>query len=131
MTPTLAVQETFRPKQTECHSVTKEGEMILFRDRLVPLVRLERLFEYNGGASSGEEDPKVPWEQLAVVVENQEKRRCLLADELLGQEEVVIKNLGESLQHVRGIAGGAILGDGRVGLILDIAGIIEISSGGV
>jgi len=127
--PTLAIQETFRPKQTECHSITGDGEMIMFRDRLVPLVRLERLFSLNGG-STPEGAGKAPWEQLAVVVENQTNRRCLLADELMGQEEVVIKNLGGQLQHVKGIAGGAILGDGRVGLILDIAGIMEISSGG-
>jgi two-component system chemotaxis sensor kinase CheA len=50
-----------------------------------------------------------------------------LLDELLGKEEVVIKNLGESMKNVKGIAGGAIMGDGRVGLILDIAGVYEIS----
>jgi len=63
---------------------------------------------------------------LVVVVENQERRRCLLVDELLGREEIVIKSLG-GLKDVEGIAGGAIMGDGRVGLILDVAGIFDIA----
>ena len=51
---------------------------------------------------------------------------CLLIYELLGKEEVVIKSLGETFKDTKGIAGGAIMGDGRVGLILDMAGIWEI-----
>lgn len=62
-----------------------------------------------------------------MVVEIQGKRRCLLIDELLGQEEIVIKSLGGALKDVKGIAGGAIMGDGRVGLILDISGIFDIA----
>ncbi len=64
-----------------------------------------------------------------MVVENQERRRCLLVDELLGREEIVIKNLGGGLKNVKGVAGGAIMGDGRVGLILDVAGIFDIALG--
>lgn len=124
--PTLAVQESFRPKKHECQTVLGEGEMIRVRQSLVPLVRLDGLFELNG---SGLEDEKgkPPWERLVMVVENQEKRRCLLIDELLGQEEIVIKSLGEGLKGVKGIAGGAILGDGKVGLILDMAGIFDLA----
>ena len=62
-----------------------------------------------------------------MVVENQERRRCLLVDELLGREEIVIKSLGGGLKNVKGVAGGAIMGDGRVGLILDMAGIFDIA----
>jgi two-component system chemotaxis sensor kinase CheA len=72
-------------------------------------------------------DSTEPWESLVVAVEHEGEKMCLLLDELLGKEEVVIKSLGESLKDVRGIAGGAIMGDGRVGLILDMAGIFEIS----
>ena len=57
-----------------------------------------------------------------MVVENEGRRRALMVDELLGKEEVVIKNLGGL--DVPGVAGGTILGDGRVGLILDLAGVI-------
>ena len=66
-----------------------------------------------------------------VVVENQEKKRCLLVDELLGQEEIVIKSLGGRLKNTKGIAGAAIMGDGAVGLILDISGIFSMFSEGL
>ena len=124
--PTLAIQESFRPERSECHTVKEEGEIIMFRGNLIPLIRLDRLFGINGNSSSNGIDSP-PWKRLVVVVENQEKRRCLLVDELLAQEEIVIKSLGGILKHIKGIAGGAILGDGRVGLILDIAGIFNIA----
>jgi two-component system chemotaxis sensor kinase CheA len=94
--------------------------MILSRGNLIPLIRLDRLFGVQG-------DSAQPWEGLVVAVEYDNEQRCLLLDELLGKEEVVIKSLGESLKKVRGIAGGAIMGDGRVGLILDMAGIFRIA----
>jgi two-component system chemotaxis sensor kinase CheA len=62
-------------------------------------------------------------------VENQGGRRCLLVDELISKEEIVIKNLGGALKNIKGVAGGAIMGDGKISLILDIAGIFDISSG--
>jgi two-component system chemotaxis sensor kinase CheA len=63
---------------------------------------------------------------LVVVVENEGYQRCLMVDDLVGKQEVVIKNLGEKFKEVKGLAGGAIMGDGRVGLILDINGIFEL-----
>lgn len=105
-----------------------EGEMIMVRDNLVPLSRLDRLLGQNRDHSSNGKDIP-PWERLAVVVENQGRRRCLLVDELLGKEEVVIKSLGGGLKDIKGIAGGTIMGDGKVGLILDIAGIFDIAVG--
>jgi two-component system chemotaxis sensor kinase CheA len=64
---------------------------------------------------------------LIIAVENDGERRCLLSDELLGKEEVVIKNLGGGLMNTKGIAGGAIMGDGKVSLILDMAGVFEMA----
>lgn len=118
--PALSIIESFRPAPEQCSSVENKGEMILSRGRLIPLVRLEAIF----GACS---DARHPWEGLVVTVEYDGRRMGLLLDELLGKEEVVIKNMGEALKKVRGITGGAILGDGRVGLILDMAGIWELA----
>ena len=126
--PTLTIQESFRPERTECHTLKGEAEVIMFRDHLVPLIRLNQLFGLNGNSLSNGIDSPV-WEKLVVVVENQEKRRCLLVDELIGQEEIVIKNLGGALKNIKGVAGGAIMGDGKISLILDIAGILDIYSG--
>ena len=66
-------------------------------------------------------------ESLVVVVEEDKNKCCLLVDELLDQQQVVIKSLGEGLCTVKGISGGAIMGDGRVRLILDIPGLIELA----
>jgi two-component system chemotaxis sensor kinase CheA len=116
--PTLAVVESFRPEKSEYSTVKGKGEMITSRGNLLPLVRLDRLFGEKG-------DSVQPWEALVVAVEHEGRQLCLLLNELLGKEEVVIKSLGESIKNTKGIAGGAIMGDGRVALILDIAGIAE------
>ena len=70
-----------------------------------------------------------PTQGLVIVIETAGRRCALLADELLGQQQVVIKPLGESLRHIPGVAGGAILGDGRVGIILDAAGVWGLATG--
>jgi two-component system chemotaxis sensor kinase CheA len=116
--PTINVVESLRPTKEQCHTVQNQGEIIKVRDRLLPLIRLDHFFEFPTAAGN-------PWERLVVVVENEGEQRCLLVDELVGKQEIVIKSLGECLKHIRGIAGGAIMGDGRVGLILDVAGIIS------
>ena len=118
--PALSIIESFRPTPEQCSTVEQKGEMILSRGKLIPLIRLETIF----GAPS---DARQPWEGLVVTVEYDGQRMGLLLDELLGKEEVVIKSMGAALKKVRGIAGGAILGDGRVGLILDMAGIWDLA----
>jgi two-component system chemotaxis sensor kinase CheA len=117
--PALSILESFRPDRGQYTTVQGKGEMILVRGRLNPLLRLDRLFGVEGDFSD-------PCEGLVVAVEHEDRQLCLMLDELLGKEEVVIKSLGESLKHIKGLTGGAIMGDGRVGLILDIAGIFEI-----
>ena len=69
-----------------------------------------------------------PWESLLIVSESGGKQFCLMVDELIGKQEVVIKSLGEALRNIAGVAGGAILGDGRVGLILDLEGSVRSQS---
>ena len=64
-----------------------------------------------------------------VIVQDNHRRCCLLVDELLGQQQVVIKSLGDDIGKVPGVSGGAILGDGAVSLILDVPGLIDVASG--
>jgi two-component system chemotaxis sensor kinase CheA len=118
--PALAILESFRPEKKQYSTVEGKGEIILSRGRLIPLVRLDRIFGIRGDSAD-------PWNALVVAVEHDGEQRGLLLDELLGKEEVVIKSLGEGLKQTKGIAGGAIMGDGRVGLILDIAGVFEVA----
>ncbi|HEG42801.1 MAG TPA: hypothetical protein ENH94_02015, partial [Phycisphaerales bacterium] len=64
-----------------------------------------------------------------VVVEEDGVRGCLMVDELLGQQQVVIKSLGEGVGMVKGISGAAIMGDGRVRLIFDVPGLLKLAWG--
>ena len=123
--PTISIVESFRPELKEYYTVKGQGEMIRVRGHLVPLMRLDRIVGAHGAVAN-------PEDALVVVVENEGEQRCLLVDEVLGKQEVVIKSLGEGLKYVRALAGGTILGDGRVGLILDVAGLFELAglSGG-
>ncbi|MBI4800195.1 MAG: chemotaxis protein CheA, partial [Desulfarculus sp.] len=116
--PTVAVVESLRPRREEYSTVQGRGEMIMIRGTLLPLVRLMDVVGIEG-------QHREPWETLVVVVEHHGMRRCLLVDKLIGRQEVVIKSLGESLKGVRVVAGGAIMGDGKVGLILDVEGVFK------
>jgi two-component system chemotaxis sensor kinase CheA len=117
--PAVAVRETLRPAMNDYFTVQGQGEIIKVRSQLIPLLRLHRLFRAGNGDIH-------PTEALVMVVEHEGKQRGLLVDDILGKQEVVIKSLGESLQNIKGLAGGTILGDGRVGLILDLAGLFAL-----
>lgn len=116
--PTMAIVESFRPTKKDYYTVEQKNEMLMFRESLIPIVRLNRICEVSM-------DSQNIWENIVVVVESKDDQRGILIDELLGKEEFVIKNLGETLKGIKGLAGGAILGDGRVGLIIDISGIFD------
>lgn len=114
--PTLAIEQSFRPTPKQLTTIVGRGEAALVRGSLLPIYRLGRLFELDGAGSSFDET-------LLVVLEPNNNRCCLMVDEILGQQQVVIKSLGSGVQSLRGVSGGAILGDGRVALILDVAGL--------
>ena len=118
--PTVAIRKLLRPNKEYYNTVIGRGEVINVMGNLLPLVRLHNLFEI-------EPDCRNPWEATVVVVDGEKGSKCLLVDEIIGQEEVVIKGLSDSLRHVKGVSGGAILGDGNIGLILDPEGLFELS----
>jgi two-component system, chemotaxis family, sensor kinase CheA len=118
--PTFAIKESLRPTKDQIHSVQGRECMVRVRDRLFPLVRISVLF----GIDSAVEDP---CQGTLVLIEDDDRQLCLLVDRLIGKQEVVIKSLGETFRHLQGVAGGAILGDGRVGLILDANGIFRMT----
>ena len=111
--PLFAVREMFRPTEDTIWTVRGRSEMALVRDALLPVIRLYRKFRVKPKS----EDPR---QSVLIVAESESHRFCLVVDELIGKQEVVIKSLGETFKNVPGIAGGAILGDGRVGLILEL-----------
>ena len=118
--PTAAIRKLLRPNKEYYNTVIGRGEVINVMGNLLPLIRLHNLFEI-------EPDCRNPWEATVVVVDGENGSKCLLVDEIIGQEEVVIKGLSDSLRHVKGVSGGAILGDGNIGLILDPEGLFELS----
>ena len=118
--PVAAIQRSFKPDKQQCHTVEGKKEMVSNRDMLIPLIRLDEMCEMPSRHIQ-------PWEGLVVVVESKSEKRGLLIDELLGKGEYVIKTLGGTLENVPGFSGGAILSDGKVGLILDVPGIVELS----
>ena len=119
--PIFSVREMLRPTEDMVFTVEGRQEMAMVRNSLLPVVRLYQRFGV-------EPQSEVATEGLLIVAEAAGKTFCLLVDELIGKQEVVIKSLGETLKDIPGVAGGAILGDGRVGLILDPEGIFRARS---
>jgi len=111
--PLTHIHMSFRPEPSMLSTVVGHGEVVLLRGELMPIVRLHRLFDVSDAVQS-------PLEGLLMIVGDGNRRTALLVDELLGQQQVVAKTLGAALGKVPGVSGGAILGDGRVGLILDV-----------
>lgn len=110
--PTISIHLCFRPTPDSISTISGSGELVMLRGELMPLFRLHRLF----GVDSAIEDPV---QGLLVVVGDEDRRCALLVDELLGQQQVVAKSLTKAVGKIPGVSGGAILGDGQVGLILD------------
>lgn len=116
--PTLAIEQSFRPTPDQIHTVAAQGEMALVRGSLLPIYRLNRIFDLNEGTTD-------VCEGLLIVLESNGTRCCMLIDEIIGQQQVVIKRLGQGIEPLRGTSGGAILGDGRVALIIDVSGLLS------
>ncbi|MCE5250231.1 chemotaxis protein CheA [bacterium] len=116
--PTLSVRQLVRPEEQEINTVVGRGKTAMIRGKLLPLIKLSEVL----GIENGQKDTS---ESVLVVVEDSERVVALQVDSLLGKQEVVIKTLGEQFKDLKGVAGGAILGDGKIGLILDVRSIIN------
>ncbi|MGF1634221.1 MAG: chemotaxis protein CheA [Phycisphaerae bacterium] len=119
--PITSIEQSIRPTPDQLNTVQGRGETVFVRGAVLPLIRLHNLFGVDPTTRN-------PAESLVVIVQDNDRRCCLLVDELLGQEQVVIKKLGDEIGQLRGISGGAVLGDGNVSLILDVPGLIELTN---
>jgi two-component system chemotaxis sensor kinase CheA len=117
--PTISVRESFRPAPGMVSTIQERGELVMVRGKLTPLLRLGQFLGTIPKANT-------PEEGIIVVVESGDAMRAILVDELIGKQEVVIKSLGDTFQHQNLIAGAAVLGDGAVGLILDVDTIVKL-----
>jgi two-component system chemotaxis sensor kinase CheA len=120
--PTLSVRESFRPAADMISRVLGRGELVNVRGRLIPLLRLCDYFGFLAASAA-------PTEGIVIVVQSGSQLRCLLVDGLLHKQEVVIKNLNDMMVHKNcSLAGATILGDGRVGLILDVNALVHLEN---
>jgi two-component system chemotaxis sensor kinase CheA len=114
--PVLSIVESIRPRAQDIRHVSGQGEVLFFRNEYLPLYRLYEWLEHEPVVSD-------PTQGIVLVVEDGAGRRALMADDLLGQQQVVIKNLEDNFTKLDGISGATILADGNVALILDIVGL--------
>jgi two-component system, chemotaxis family, sensor kinase CheA len=121
--PTINIHLSFKPEPSSLWTVSERGEMVMLRGELMPILRLHHLFNIESAITD-------PASGLLVVIGEGRQRCALLVDELLGQQQVVAKSLGKGLTKIPGLAGGAILGDGRVGLIIDASEVIALARKG-
>jgi two-component system chemotaxis sensor kinase CheA len=119
--PLISIVESMRLKETSISRLSGHNEVFSFRGDYLPIIRLHELFGVEPRA-------RALHEGLVVIAEGDGRRVGLFVDDLLGQQQVVIKSLEANYGHVEGVSGATILGDGSVALILDVAGIIQAAS---
>jgi two-component system chemotaxis sensor kinase CheA len=116
--PTILIEQSLRPEPRQITSVQRRGAMLQVRGELCPMIQLGALFDYT--------PPVDPCGHLVVIAQCEGQKIALVVEELIGQQQVVIKTLGERFKRVHGVSGAAILGDGRVGLILEPTGLLGL-----
>ncbi|AVO41610.1 chemotaxis protein CheW [Simplicispira suum] len=116
--PLSSVVESFQVKDDEVSTVAQGSRLVKVRDEYMPVIAMEKIFQVprNGSERSS---------TIMVVVEADGSRVALLVDELLGQHQVVVKNLESNYRKVPNVSGATILGDGRVALILDTGSLVR------
>ena len=116
--PTLSIEQSFRPSADDVHMLADRGECVHVRGTVLPVYRLKEIFAQQDGLDDLAEG-------ILIVVEADGQRSCLFVDEILGQQQVVIKSLGMPRDRVAGLSGGAIMTDGRVALIVDVGTLVD------
>ena len=121
--PTVSIIRSIKPDRCDLSTVLNQGEIVTLQGSLIPLYRMARLYHVDNAQQN-------PEDAVVVIVEDEERQAGLLVDELIGRQQVVIKSLGETMKDIPGISGGAIMPDGRVGLIIDVGGLVEFANNG-
>jgi two-component system chemotaxis sensor kinase CheA len=116
--PTTSIKESLICPEEAYSKIAGKGETVLIRNKVIPLLRLDTTFDIEGGV-------KHPKEGTLMIVESDGKEAAVPINEMLDKQEIVIKSLGDGLNKIKGISGGAIMSDGRVGLIVDVPTLIQ------
>ena len=118
--PLLSILESIRPKAGTIKTVVGKGELLDVRNTYLPMMRLYDVF-------SLQPEYIDPTKAILMILETEGEQVAVMVDEILGQQQVVIKSMEQNFRKIDGIAGATILGDGTVGFILDVRGLIEMS----
>ncbi|MCG5493756.1 chemotaxis protein CheW [Ectothiorhodospira variabilis] len=118
--PLTAIRESIQPKREQFKTVSGKGRVLNTSGEYLPLVVLQDIFELGQVGQSLEDS-------IVVIVDTNEGRMALVVDELMAQQQVVIKSLETNYRKVRGVSGATILGDGRVALILDVDELVQLN----
>ncbi len=118
--PLISIIESLQGRGQTFNKVAGKGELVKFRDQYVPIIRLYEIFDAQTQARQLEDG-------LMVIVEGEGRMAAFMVDELLGQQQVVIKSLEQNFRRIDGVSGATILGNGSVALILDVPGLIRLA----
>ncbi len=118
--PLLSILESIQPKETSVKTIVERGELINVRGTYLPVVKLYEVFDIRP-------EHREVMKGILLILETEGERVAVMVDEILGQQQVVIKSMEQNFRKVEGIAGATILSDGRVGFILDVRGLLEIA----
>lgn len=116
--PIVSIRESIKIKQEKIIRDDENNEVVMIRGECYPILRLHELFNIKSSVKNIDSG-------IILIVENESTRVCLFADELIGEQQVVVKALPSYIKKVRGISGCTLLGDGSISLILDIANLIN------
>ncbi len=121
--PLLSILESIQPKREMIKTLVGKGELVNVRGTYLPLMRLYEVFRLEPELSD-------PTKAILLILETEGERVAVMVDEILGQQQVVIKSMEQNFRKIEGVAGATILGDGTVGFILDVRGLLNISRKG-
>ncbi|MCL5425174.1 MAG: chemotaxis protein CheA [Gammaproteobacteria bacterium] len=118
--PLSTVLESLQPSKDEMYAMAGDDVVIKVRDEYLPVIAIHEVLDVENAITD-------PTKSIAVIVQGEGRRYAMLVDELVGQQQVVVKNLEDNYRKVPGISAATILGDGSVALILDITGLHRLS----
>jgi two-component system chemotaxis sensor kinase CheA len=119
--PTMSIQESFRPKENDLITDPDGAEMIMIRGRCYPITRLHKIYNVPTRITEFTDG-------IFIMIQQEGKSLCIFADELIGQQQIVVKSLPKyisSVKRINGISGCTLLGDGSISLILDLVALVN------
>ncbi|MCZ0928094.1 chemotaxis protein CheA [Vreelandella janggokensis] len=118
--PLSTVLESLQPNKDDMYAMAGDDVVLKVRDEYLPVIAIHEVMDVENAITD-------PTKSIAVIVQGEGRRYAMLVDELVGQQQVVVKNLEDNYRKVPGISAATILGDGSVALILDISGLHRLS----